>query len=110
MLFTNPDGHVKRIPVSAAGFRAGNLHHYWHTEFVDQLETDRQCFASDLIGHISRDQMRAWQTGTPSDWAKEAFKVAKEDAYGQLPEPSTRPATACPTSRSRPLLRTWPRN
>jgi hypothetical protein len=76
--------------VSAAGFRAGNLHHFWDTEFVDQLETNPQSIASDLIGHISRDQIGTWQAGGPTDWAQESFKVAKADAYGQLPEPSTR--------------------
>jgi len=25
-----------------------------------------------------------------SDWAKESFQVAKDDTYGQLPEPSSR--------------------
>jgi S1/P1 Nuclease len=74
--------------VSAAGFRAGNLHHYWDTEFVDQLETDPKSIASDLIGHISHTQATAWQTGSPSDWAMESFKVAKTDAYGLLPDPS----------------------
>jgi S1/P1 Nuclease len=76
--------------VSAAGFRAGNLHHFWDTEFVNQLETDPKSIASDLIGHISRDQIKTWQAGSPSDWAKDSFKVAKDDAYGQLPEPGPR--------------------
>jgi hypothetical protein len=76
--------------VSAAGFRAGNLHHFWDTEFVDQLETNPQSIASDLIGHISRDQISTWQAAGPADWAQESFKVAKADAYGLLPEPSSR--------------------
>ena len=76
--------------VSAAGFRAGNLHHFWDTEFVNQLETNPQSIASDLIGHISRTQEKEWQAGKPSDWAKESFQVAKDDTYGQLPEPSKR--------------------
>jgi hypothetical protein len=76
--------------VSAAGFRAGNLHHFWDTEFVDQLETDPKSIASDLIGHISKDQISTWQAGSASDWALESFKVAKDDAYGQLPESSAR--------------------
>jgi hypothetical protein len=76
--------------VSAAGFRAGNLHHFWDTEFVDQLETDPPSIASDLIGHISKDQVKQWQAGSASDWAKESFLIAKADAYGQLPEPSGR--------------------
>jgi S1/P1 Nuclease len=76
--------------VSAAGVRAGNLHHFWDTEFVDQLETDPKSIASDLIGHISHAQVSEWQAGKPSDWAKESFQVAKDDAYGQLPERSAR--------------------
>ncbi len=65
-------GNAKKV--SAAGFRAGNLHHFWDTEFVNQLEADARSIASDLIGHISQ----------------ESFQVAKDDAYGQLPEPSAR--------------------
>jgi nuclease S1 len=76
--------------VSAAGFRAGNLHHFWDTEFVNQLETSPQSITSDLIGHISKTQEKEWQAGKPSDWAKESFQVAKDDAYGQLPEPTRR--------------------
>jgi S1/P1 Nuclease len=49
--------------VSAAGFKAGNLHHFWDTEFVLQLETDAKSIASDLIGHISKDQVGTWQAG-----------------------------------------------
>ena len=81
-------GNSKKV--SAAGFRAGNLHHYWDTEFVDQLETDPKSIASDLIGHISHTQASTWQAGSPSDWAMESFHVAKDDAYGQLPQPSAR--------------------
>ena len=81
-------GNAKKV--SAAGFRAGNLHHFWDTEFVNQLEADARSIASDLIGHISNDQTREWQAGEPSDWARESFQVAKDDAYGQLPEPSAR--------------------
>src|SRR5215510_2422460 len=68
--------------VSASGSRAGNLHHFWDTEFVDQLETDPKSIASDLIGHISKAQERAWEAGSPADSAKESFQVAKADAYG----------------------------
>jgi hypothetical protein len=76
--------------VSAPGFKAGNLHHFWDTEFVGQLETDAKSIASDLIGHISHTQTGKWQAGTPVDWAKESFQVAKDDAYGQFPEPTRR--------------------
>jgi S1/P1 Nuclease len=76
--------------VSANGFKGGNLHHYWDTEFVSLLETDAKSIASDLIGHISKEQEKKWRSGSPADWAVEAFEVAKADVYGRLPEPSGR--------------------
>jgi hypothetical protein len=81
-------GNDKRV--SAAGFRAGNLHHYWDTEFVDQLGPDAKTIASDLIGHITTDQLMQWQAGDVADWAQESFRIAMSDAYGQLPEPNAR--------------------
>jgi hypothetical protein len=80
-------GNNKRV--SASGFSAGNLHHFWDTEFVDQLGPDPKTIASDLIGHITKDQQLQWQSGSPTDWAQETFRIAKDDAYGQLPEPNT---------------------
>jgi S1/P1 Nuclease len=80
-------GNDKRV--TAPGFKAGNLHHFWDTEFVDQLGTDARSIASDLIGHISKAQQQDWSRGTPADWAQEAFQIARVDAYGQLPEPNT---------------------
>jgi hypothetical protein len=81
-------GNKKRV--SAAGFKAGNLHHFWDTEFVDQLGPDTKTIASELIGHISDDDLKQWETGDPSAWAQETFQVAKDDAYGQLPSPNAR--------------------
>jgi hypothetical protein len=79
-------GNAKRV--SAAGFRANNLHHYWDTEFVNQLGPDPKSIASDLIGHISTEQERTWAAGKPAEWATETFGIAKKDAYGQLPTPT----------------------
>ena len=75
--------------VAASWIKAGNLHHYWDTEFVALLETDAKSIASDLIGHISKDQQKQWQAGSPSDWAKDSFQIAKADTYGLLSEPSS---------------------
>jgi hypothetical protein len=58
-------GNDKRV--TAAGFRAGNLHHFWDTEFVNQLGTDAKTIASDLIGHISKTKEQQWQSGTLAD-------------------------------------------
>jgi hypothetical protein len=81
-------GNDKRV--SAPGFKAGNLHHFWDTEFVDQLGPDAKTIASDLTGHITKDQVMQWQVGKIADWAQESFQIAKDDAYGQLPEPNAR--------------------
>jgi S1/P1 Nuclease len=81
-------GNEKRV--SSAGFKAGNLHHYWDTEFVDQLGSNAKIIASDLIGHITNEQIMQWQVGEVPDWAQESFGVAKSDAYGQLPQPNAR--------------------
>jgi hypothetical protein len=79
-------GNDKRV--MAPGFKAGNLHHFWDTEFVDQLGTDSRSIASDLIGHITKAQEKDWSQGTAADWAQESFQIARDDAYGQLPEPN----------------------
>src|SRR6185369_2689446 len=68
-------GNDKRV--SASGFRAGNLHHFWDTEFVEQLGPDPKTIASDLIGHITQEQERLWSQGKPSDWAMETFALGR---------------------------------
>src|SRR5712671_2841962 len=78
-------GNDKRV--SAAGFKAGNLHHFWDTEFVNELGPNAKAIASDLIGHITKDQQTEWQAGGPTDWAQETFKIARDDTFGQLPAP-----------------------
>jgi hypothetical protein len=76
-------GNDKRV--SAAGMRAETLHHYWDTDFVEQLGPDPQQIATKLMAHISAADARDWGQGNPADWAMQSFKVAKDDAYGQLP-------------------------
>jgi S1/P1 Nuclease len=51
---------------------------------------DAKTIASDLIGHITTDQVMQWQVGDVPDWAQESFSIAKNDSYGQLPEPNAR--------------------
>ena len=86
----NNDRGGNQKKVSASGQHAGNLHHFWDDVFVEQLGPDAKTIASDLITHISKDDVQAWSQGTPSDWAMESFQVAKKDAYGLLPDPSSK--------------------
>jgi hypothetical protein len=80
-------GNDKRV--SAAGLHAETLHHYWDTEFVEQLGPDPKQIAATLIAHISASDARTWGQGNPANWAMDSFKVAKDDAYGRLPAPDT---------------------
>jgi S1/P1 Nuclease len=75
---------------TAAGFESGTLHRYWDVEFVEQLGRDPNMVATTLIGHISARDARDWARGGPADWALETFRLAKDDAYGQLPPPTER--------------------
>jgi hypothetical protein len=87
------DDHDKggnRKRANAAGFRSGTLHHYWDTEFVEQLGTSPKQIAAALVERISPADVRDWARGGAADWAFDSFRVAKEDAYGQLPEPNRR--------------------
>ena len=54
---------------------------------MEQLGTDPRQVAARLIGQISEAQRQEWASGKPSDWAMEAFALARSDAYGSLPRP-----------------------
>lgn len=81
-------GNDKRV--SAPGFRASTLHHYWDTEFVRTLGADPTEVATNLLAHLSQADVNRWAAGTPADWARETFQLARRDAYGLLPQPGSR--------------------
>src|SRR3984957_18862633 len=68
-------GNDKRA--SARGIRMGTLHHYWDTEFVEQLGPDPRQIATALTGKISSSDVGVWSQGSASEWAMESFRVAK---------------------------------
>lgn len=80
-------GNDKRV--EAAGYRAGSLHHYWDTVFVERLGENSSAVAAGLLAEVTPAQRRDWRGGTPSGWALESFEVAKTVAYGELPEPDS---------------------
>jgi S1/P1 Nuclease len=41
--------------------------------------------ATQLLEQITTAQAETWGTGSPDDWAMEAFTIAKQDAYGDPP-------------------------
>lgn len=81
-------GNDKRV--SAAGLHAATLHHYWDTEFVEQLGPNPQQIAALLITRISAADATRWAQGNPAEWAMESFNLAKDDTYGRLPAPGAR--------------------
>jgi hypothetical protein len=73
------------VRVALAGYRAGNLHQYWDTVFVERLGMNSEAVATLLIDDITPAQRREWTSGTPTDWAMQSFAIARAVAYGKLP-------------------------
>ncbi len=74
-----------QVRVALTGFRAGNLHQYWDTVFVERLGMNSAAIAASLIGDITPAQRRDWAGGSPADWALQSYALAKAVAYGELP-------------------------
>jgi hypothetical protein len=74
------------VKVVGGGADPGTLRHYWDSDFIDNLGDDPKAIADDLADGVRQskayDRMAA---GAPVDWAKEAFALAKDHAYGKLP-------------------------
>jgi S1/P1 Nuclease len=80
------DSGGNKLRVTARGIRAGNLHHFWDTEFVERIGIR----PDQLAASISEAQRAAWSAGSARDWAFESFGVAREFVYGRLPLANSR--------------------
>jgi hypothetical protein len=89
----NHDHGGNDIRVKGAGSPPGNLHHYWDTVFVRRLGTRADDVSRELIAGISDDDRRAWSAGSPADWAKESFQIARNRVYGPLQHTSAHSGT-----------------
>ena len=69
------------VRISLGDQRTSNLHSYWDTGVLQPLGSDPQAAAATLNARISPSQAQAWSKGTATDWAQEAFRVAKTAAY-----------------------------
>jgi len=76
-------GNRKRV--SAPGFDAGSLHHYWDTQFVRALGAEPSRVAAALIAQISPSALRRWRQGNVEDWARESYGVGQRYVYEPLP-------------------------
>ncbi|MFI4866824.1 MAG: S1/P1 nuclease [Steroidobacterales bacterium] len=81
-------GNLKRV--SARGMPAGNLHHYWDTEFVRRQGRDPRSVSQGLLARISSSDIEAWRRGDPADWARESFSLARSVSYDALPRADRR--------------------
>jgi len=61
------------------------LHGYWDTQFVQGLAPSSSALATKLLADITPAQAASWASGTPEDWAMEAFAISQKDAYGTPP-------------------------
>ncbi|MFE8873232.1 S1/P1 nuclease [Acetobacter persici] len=78
------DNHDKGgncVRLALGGPRTTNLHSYWDTALVSELDPNAKSLSDSLFMHITYDDKQAWQSGTPSDWAQESFGLARTYAY-----------------------------
>jgi hypothetical protein len=74
------------VRVSGGGADPGTLRRYWDADFIDFLGDDPKAIADDLADGIRQSKtFDKMSEGTPTDWTKEAFALAKDHAYGKLP-------------------------
>lgn len=81
----NHDHGGNDVRVTGLGRRVERLHHAWDTTFVRDLGRDPGTVAAQLDRRITDAQRRRWRAGTPTDWAWESWRLARDDAYGRLP-------------------------
>ncbi|GAN87248.1 S1/P1 nuclease [Komagataeibacter intermedius] len=85
------------VRISLGGPRTTNLHSYWDTAVVTEIEPDARHLADRLFDQISVNQKDAWQAGTPTQWAMESFSLAKTYVYDFHP-PAGCDANSAPLS------------
>lgn len=69
------------VRITLGGTRTVNLHSYWDTVVVGEIAPDARTLAMTLRERITPAQVAAWSTGSPRDWARETFALAKSAAY-----------------------------
>jgi nuclease S1 len=78
----NKDRGGNDIPVlSSDGAIPTNLHSYWDNHLVQRLGNDSRAVGASLNKQITKARADDWSKGTPTDWAKESFRQAKNVVY-----------------------------
>ena len=91
----NHDRGGNDVKVTVDGFphnpKKDELHGFWDTQFVDGIATPPATLAKQLLAQITPADASAWATGTPEEWAMEAFNIAQSDTYGNPPLSKNKP-------------------
>lgn len=58
-----------------------NLHSFWDTDLIELQNLSAGDYARELRDEITDEDVKAWQRGTPADWATESWRLAREFAY-----------------------------
>jgi hypothetical protein len=75
-----------QVRVSGGGAEPSTLRHYWDADFLDYLGDDPKAIADDLADGVRQSKTYGKMSeGSPADWAQEAYRLAKDHAYGKLP-------------------------
>jgi hypothetical protein len=53
------------------------LHDWWDWHFVRRLGPNRRAILDKLTAQLAADDVEAWRSGTPADWANESFRIAR---------------------------------
>lgn len=78
------DNHDKGgncVRLALGGPRTVNLHSYWDTVAVSEVDPNARHLAEQLFHGITTDQKQAWEQGDIKSWVQESFELARTDAY-----------------------------
>lgn len=78
------DNHDKGgncVRLALGGPRTVNLHSYWDTVAVSEVDPNAQHLAEQLLHEITAGQKQEWEQGDPKAWVLESFELARADTY-----------------------------
>lgn len=81
---------AQTMKVTADGFKAGTLAHFWEYDLVARSGTDAHAVAAQWIPTITDAESRGWQAGTPENWAQQSYELARDHTYAKLPAPDAK--------------------
>ena len=76
----NHDRGGNDVRISLQGRRT-NLHQLWDTRVVEVMGRDAARIAADIAASVPPAQRKAWQAGTPVNWADESHRIARDHVY-----------------------------